>query len=414
LSPVLPVHPFYIYQLAKMKNLLRYFNIAKLISGHVSEPTDPINPDLQEWISTSDQNKETFDNLTTGSKLNQLLDEYEQIDTEKAWNQLYAKLPQTKKRSLWNKGLRLAAMISVPLMIGGAGYYFVSRMNAKKSNLAPVAIKKDYKPGTSKAMLILADGSQVDLTNPGSKQLLDKDGTVIKNQNSGLVYASANGKTISPVYNTLVIPAGGEYKITLSDGTKVWLNAASQLKYPTQFSTNKREVFLEGEAYFEVTHNAKKPFEVHTSGMTTRVFGTEFNVMAYNDESTIQTTLVNGSVEIQNNASPGKNIMLKPGTQASLNKANNSLDSRSVNTYIYTAWKDGVFIFNNENMESIMRKLSRWYNVKIDFDNQNTKDILFYGKVKRYENINTILNMIKKTEEVTYSTENNEIIIRKR
>ena len=397
-----------------MKNLLKYFNIAKLISGHISEPTDPIVPELQEWISTSDQNKKTFDNLSTGSSLNQLLDEYEQIDLEKGWNEIYAKLPQSNKRSLWNKGLRLAAMISVPLMIGGAGYYYLNRMNGGKSNLAPVAIKKDYKPGSSKAMLILADGSQVDLTNPGAKQLLDKDGTVIKNQNAGLVYASANGKTIVPVFNTLIIPAGGEYKITLSDGTRVWLNASSQLKYPTQFTNNKREVFLEGEAYFEVTHNPNKPFEVHTSGITTKVFGTEFNVMAYNDEPNIQTTLVNGSVEIQNNASPGKNIMLKPGYQANMNKANNSLESKTVNTYIYTAWKDGVFFFNNENMESIMRKLSRWYNVKISFDNESTKEILFFGKVKRYENINSILNMIKKTEEVTYSTENNEIIIRKR
>jgi transmembrane sensor len=397
-----------------MKNLLKYFNIAKLISGHVSESTDPINPDLQDWINTSDQNNETFDNLTSGSNLNQLLDEYEQIDAEKAWNQLYAKLPQANKRSLWNKGLRIAAMISVPLMIGGAGYYFVIHLKEGKSNQAPVAVKMDYKPGSSKAMLILADGSKVDLNNPGAKQLLDKDGTVIKNQNAGLVYASTNSKTIAPVFNTLIIPAGGEYKITLSDGTKVWLNASSQLKYPTQFSNNKREVFLEGEAYFEVTHNPKKPFEVHTSGITTKVFGTEFNVMAYNDEPNIQTTLVNGSVEVQNNATSGKSIMLKPGLQANLNKGSNSLDAKAVNTYIYTSWKDGVFFFNNENMESIMRKLSRWYNVKITFDSESTKEILFFGKVKRYENINSILNMIKKTEEVTYSTENNQIIIRKR
>jgi len=399
-----------------MKNIIKYFNIAKLISGHVSEPTDPINPDLQDWISESDQNKETFDNLTTGPSLNELLDEYEQIDLEKGWNQVYAKLTLPNKHSLWNKGLRIAAMISLPLMIGGAGYYFVSRMNSQKLNLAPIAQKRDYKPGTSKALLILADGSQVDLSNPGSKQLLDKDGTVIKNLDKGLIYASGtNGKNAIIAYNTLIVPSGGEYKITLSDGTKVWLNAASQLKYPTQFPNDKREVFLEGEAYFEVTHNPKKPFEVHTTGITTRVFGTEFNIMAYNDEPNIQTTLINGSVEVHNNLSTVKHsILLKPGTQANLNKANNSLDSKAVNTYIYTAWKDGVFIFNNESMESIMRKLSRWYNVKINFDSESTKDIIFFGKVKRYENINTILNLIKKTEEVTYDTENNQILIRKR
>ena len=399
-----------------MKNLLQYFNIAKLISGQISEPTDPVNPELQEWINTNDQNKDTFDNLTTGTGLNQLLDEYDQIDLEKGWNQIYAKLPQPNKRSLWNKGLRIAAMISVPLMIGGAGYYFVNRMNSRKSNLAPIAQKRDYKPGTSKALLILANGSQVDLTNPGAKQLLDKDGTVIKNQDKGLVYTTgANGKATVLAYNTLIVPSGGEYKITLSDGTRVWLNAASQLRYPTQFSNNKREVFLEGEAYFEVTHNPQKPFEVHTSMLTTRVFGTEFNIMAYGDEPNIQTTLIKGSVEVQNSSSAEKkSIMLKPGSQANLNRANSSLDSKVVNTYIYTAWKDGVFIFNNENMESIMRKLSRWYNVKINFDNETTKDIIFYGKVKRYENINTILNLIKKTEEVTYSTENNQILIRKR
>lgn len=400
-----------------MNNLLKYLNIAKLISDHISEPSDPIDENLKEWIDSSAQHKETFETLSPGPKLDQLLNEYEEIDLKKGWKQVYTKIPGQKRSFFSSNFLRVAAMITAPLLIGAAGLYLYNHANTEKEKSAVVAVKQDFKPGYSKAVLILANGSQVDLTHPDSKQLSDADGTIIKNQNNGLNYSSTKNKSdAAPVFNTLIVPVGGEYKITLSDGTKIWLNAASKLKYPTRFTNNTREVFLEGEAYFEVAHNIKKPFEVHTSTIVTKVFGTEFNIMAYNDEPYIQTTLIKGSVEVQNNstASGKKSIMLKPGVQANLNKANNYLDSRTVNTYIYTAWKDGVFIFNNESMESIMRKLSRWYNVKINFDNERTKEILFFGKVKRYENINTILTMIKKTEEVTYSTENNQIIIRRK
>lgn len=402
-----------------MNNLLKYFNIAKLISKHISEPSHPIDESLKDWVDSSAQHKETFDNLTTGPKLNQLLDEYEQIDLKKGWDQVYTKLPQQKNNLFSNRFFKIAAMITTPLLIGVAGLYVYTHINTKEEKTTSIAVKKDFKPGSSKATLIMANGSQVDLTNPDSKQLSDADGTIIKNQNNGLNYASNANKTdkveTAPVFNTLVIPVGGEYKITLSDGTKVWLNAASKLRYPTRFASSKREVFLEGEAYFEVTHNPLRPFEVHTSTITTKVYGTEFNIMAYNDEPNIQTTLIKGIVEVQNAAAVGKrSIMLKPGIQANLNKANNNLSSKAVDTYIYTAWKDGVFVFNNENMESIMRKLGRWYNVKINFDNESTKEKLFFGKVKRYENINKILNMIKRTEEVTYSTENNQITIRRK
>ena len=212
-------------------------------------------------------------------------------------------------------------------------------------------------------------------------------------------------------YNTIIIPRGGEYRLTLADGTRVWLNSETRLRYPVVFTGERRDAYLEGEAYFEVTRTGK-PFEVHCEGMAIRVLGTAFNVMAYRNEPVIQTTLVNGSVRVTSEMQLGQPVVLTPGRQAEMNVRTGNIESREVSVESYVGWKDQLFVFDEENMVSMMRKLARWYDVDITIESPVLREKTFYGVIRKYENISKILDMLKKTQNVDYTIKGRNIVIK--
>lgn len=269
--------------------------------------------------------------------------------------------------------------------------------------------KNDIRPGGNKAYLTLSDGSKIILDNVSNGTLARQGAAQITKLDSGRL--SYNLKAIPNLssniisYNTLTTPRGGQYRIILSDGTAVWLNASTSLRFPIAFAGKERRVEVKGEAYFEVAKNAAMPFIVKAGSSEIKVLGTHFNVMAYADDKLIKTTLLEGRVEVSSDkrtssGKAGSLVVLQPGQQAQLDK-NNEIKVMDADIEEAIAWKNGNFIFNNETLESILAKISRWYDVKIDYQ-IDPENKTFSGKISRSQNISEVLNMFELTETIHF------------
>ncbi|MCZ4695952.1 FecR family protein [Ancylomarina euxinus] len=344
------------------------------------------------------------------------LNRYKAFDVEAARQKIEWKINFRKKnrRIRLMNFVRYAAIISLPIALAGWLIYTSVFVNGPQIAQAPIEIK----PGGSKAMLYLSDGRAVDLERKNENHIKETDGSLILKDSTGLNY------TIQPYEikeakiheNVVVTPAGGEYQLTLSDGTKVWMNALSEIRYPVKFSGNTRKVTVSGEVLFDVAKNKDKPFYVSVGDMDIRVLGTQFNVMAYPDEENIETTLIEGAVRLmgQNLDGSHSSVDLTPGHKADFNRATKSVDVKAVDTDVYTSWRDGKFVFQSEPLDDIMRKMERWYNVKVFFENQDLKDLRFSARLSRYGDIEDILYKMEQTTRVKFIIKDDHVIIRRR
>ncbi|TKG91133.1 DUF4974 domain-containing protein [Puteibacter caeruleilacunae] len=277
-------------------------------------------------------------------------------------------------------------------------------------NKAPEAVADSaLTPGTEKAVLILNNGKEIEL-DKNKKIKIDKKQSAKVIDNT-LKYEDIKTKKIT--YNTLKVNRGETFSLHLSDGTKVYLNSQTLLRYPVQFSEDSRSVeLLEGEAFFEVTKNPSKPFRITSNNQTIEVLGTSFNVSAYSDEDYIQTTLVEGKVKMFNPTSPEKEEILLPNEQITVSKNGGIYLKKTVNTINYTSWKDGVYYFNNASLKDIMKTLSRWYNYEVVFADTTLANVKFGGKFERKENLNNLLDFITTTTDIQFNTENKTIHVK--
>lgn len=268
----------------------------------------------------------------------------------------------------------------------------------------------EISPGYSKATLVLSDGTKVDLDAHKNELISQDDVSTIQNTDSGLVYDVVNNideknEIAELKYNTLFVPNGGVYQIKLPDGTKVWLNSATSLKFPERFVGDKREVTLYGEAYFEVTKD-KKPFIVTTNTASVTVLGTQFNVCSYIEDTYFSSTLVEGSVKLSSTLNDNSEV-LKPFQRAVITKGEDVIDLKPVDVKIYTSWKNGKFVFERESLEHILIKMSRWYDVDIVFENENLKNQTFTGVAYKNKSIENLLNMITQITKANYKITKN-------
>lgn len=293
--------------------------------------------------------------------------------------------------------------------------YLVNQRSAQPLAIVknrPILLKNDALPGGDKAILTLANGSQIVLDSAHTGQLAQQGGTIIgKTANGQLVYdatkSTADSHSATASLNTITTPRGGQYTVVLPDGTKVWLNAASSLRFPASFTGKERSVELSGEGYFEVAKNAAKPFKVKVNKVEVEVLGTHFNIMAYKDEPKIETILLEGAVKIKNGAAEA---LLKPGQEALAGQTDTYLKVQQANIEEAMAWKNGYFLFNAENIQSIMRKISRWYDVDIVYvGNVENKD--FDGSVSRFKNVSEVLKMLELTDAIHFKVEEGRIIV---
>lgn len=271
--------------------------------------------------------------------------------------------------------------------------------------------QNDVNPGGNKAILTLADGSQISLTDAGNGELARQSGIIVtKTADGHIVYEITGGATNQneAVYNTISTPAGGQYQINLPDGSTVWLNAASSLKYPTVFNEAERKVELKGEAYFEVAKNTAKPFIVSTNGagkaQEVTVLGTHFNINSYADEAVTKTTLLEGSIKV---SSLNATKILQPGQQSTLG---NSLLVSNVDAALAVDWKNGYFNFDEESITSIMRKLARWYDIDVVYKGE-VPTITFGAALSRDKKLSEILNLIQNTREIHFKIEGRRVIV---
>jgi transmembrane sensor len=300
----------------------------------------------------------------------------------------------------------LAAVII--LLIAFQGLYTYLKPVNKVSNR--VATTRPFKtiitPGSNKAILTLQDGSKIVLNDAKDGTLAQQgNAKIVKLATGQLVYDKTGAALARVLYNTMTTPRGGQYKLTLPDGTEVWLNAASSITYPTAFVGNERNVSITGEAYFEVAKDKNKPFRVKSGSQMIEVLGTHFNVMAYGDEDAIKTTLFEGSVKITEN---NEIQILKPGEQAVVDK-NGGLKIGVADVDDALAWKNGYFKFSRVNIKYIMRQLARWYDVDIVYEGSTPHDE-FVGKIGRGENIEDVLHILE-LERVHFKIEDKKIIV---
>lgn len=327
-------------------------------------------------------------------------------------------IPADKKipapRRIW-----LAAAVLGAILLAGSSIFLLLRNKGHQpAELAvkEAAGKQDIAPGGDNAVLTLSDGSVITLDSAGAGAISVQGNTTVLKQSGGKLAYHATGaaSTQTIQYNTLTTPRGGKYEVMLPDGTSVLLNAASSLRFPTAFPGRNREVVLSGEAYFEVAKNASQPFRVKLQSQNgtdpervVEVLGTSFNIMAYQDESVIKTTLVTGSVRV---TSEGTAALLSPGQQAVMDKASpEHIQVKKTGIEEAIAWKNNEFYFSNTDIYSIMRQISRWYNVDVRYE--DSLQVFLNGNIQKSVNASQVFKMLELTGEVRFKTAGREVIV---
>ncbi|MFX1704298.1 DUF4974 domain-containing protein [Chitinophaga sp. CC14] len=372
---------------------------------------------LTEWINTSDDNRRLFAELTDQQQLVANLQRFYAYDTDRISRKISEQIPGFDQpvatpvhRVHFIRRWGWAA--AAALLLAGSTYLLV--MN--KKDQSPVISSKvaDITPGSQGAILTLADGRQVVLDSMTSGIVAHQSGTSVVLSNGKLMY-DPSGEAVSDIqYNKMTTPKGRQFQMTLPDGTKVWLNAASSIRYPTVFAGKERKVEVYGEACFEVAKDVNKPFLVNVNNKASiEVLGTLFNVNAYENEKTINTTLLDGSVRV---VSEPASIILKPGQQAQINNIS-GINKPGAKIAIVSnpdiekimAWKNGLFNFEGANLEEVMRQLERWYNIDVVYEN-GIPDIQFMGEMSRQISLTDLLEILRRTE-VDFRVEGRRLIV---
>lgn len=357
---------------------------------------------FSNWYNESAKHRDFFNSVK--NNYNQELND---VDVEKAWLKIQNNLKEpTQKRYYW--GYAAAAVLVGAISIA---YFLKDSFSFTSSEKEPepvIMANTPISPGTDKATLTLSDGSSVVLEKGNAYQ----EGNVSSNGEE-IVYNPSGESTGHIAYNYLTIPRGGQFYVKLSDGTEVWLNSESQLKYPTSFVKGQlRQVELVyGEAYFDVSpskqHGGSK-FKVLNQAQEIEVIGTEFNIKAYKDELDIYTTLVEGKVAV---SADNSSRVLKPNQQSKLNKENHTITVANVDVYNEISWKDGVFSFREKPLKEIMKIISRWYDVDVVFENKELESLKFKGTLDKQQSVEEILSIMKSTTINNYKIENNVILL---
>ena len=357
---------------------------------------------LEQWLLENVELQEEFHQLVECGSVVQAARLFEDIQIRDAWQNVEQKLssrPGWKKRHLsiyWS----VAATVVIMLTAG----WFLFRQSPVRTEPEKVV---QITPGSLKAVWVLDGGEKYELSENLGRDITNSGGATIgKDSLNTMVIQGGN----SGQRSTVRVPEGGEYRVVLSDGTKVWINSGSELTFPMNFEKGERVVELKGEAYFDVAKEAERPFVVCVNGVDVTALGTEFNIAAVQGGDEVLTTLVNGSVRVVNEE--GADCILTPAEQAVCKKGVVGIEVQKVNTNLYTSWKDGYYAFDKQPLGEIMRTLERWYDIHVVFADSVAGKLRFSGRLKRYEDIDNLLTMIKLTNDVDFEIAERVIIVR--
>jgi transmembrane sensor len=356
-----------------------------------------INPEelalLETWYNRYAETRSPFDNVE--AYLNDM------VEMDQAFPFEYK-----RSKGIYKLWPRFAAAVSIVIAIAAGIWFYTS--SQKINRQSDIVSQNDIAPGSNKAILMLNDGQLIPLSNA-------KTGVVVDASKIAYNDGSVVNKSTLPYGGDVVVstPRGGTYQVILSDGTRIWLNAASKIEFPATFSGKQRQVTIAGEAYLEVAKDKAHPFIVKTRGQKIEVLGTHFNINSYADDINVKTTLLEGSVRVSpgTGRSPEETVVLKPNQQSVL--TGNAIQVQNVEPEGVVAWKNGLFMFEKESLSSIMRKISRWYNVNIEYEDESLKYKKFGGTVSRFDRVSKVLRMLELTGEVRFKIEGQKIIVTK-
>lgn len=359
--------------------------------------------ELKQWLSEDPANRSLYEKLKKQNPI-PAFRTYQQIQTTQGL-QKYRKRYRSHSVRLPVRWMSAAA---IGLLLIGVGIHLLVRIPPETVRVVNI------QPGASKAVLIMADGQVKELEETKETETIELTGVTVRNSGDEIRYTPRPGDSLaisqfSREHNILKTPTGGEYKLILSDGTRVWLNSQSILRYPVNFTDKERLVYLEGEAYFDVAYDDKCPFIVNTrTEVNVQVLGTAFNIRAYPDEAQIETVLEQGSVKMWQYSN---SVTLVPGTKGVFNKNNGEFSTQEVNTELYTAWYKGQYVFEEETIENILTRLSRWYDIHVFFADQKARNMVFSGSIRKYGTIHQFLQAVEMTGGIRFQVKGNTIIV---
>ena len=369
--------------------------------------TEEERQELEDWCEEAPRNRKLFEQICQEDLFSKERYVYEKIHDTKAFSVFEKRVRKVSSRSIGN-WWKYAAVLLFPILVVGSWklMHETEQVSIVASSVAPI------QPGCSQAVLVLDDGRKVFLKEEEEGVISEDKEITVTGEKDRLVYTSSEGKNVDEIrFNELEVPRGGEYKVRLADGTLVYLNSATRMKYPVKFDEKERKVYLSGEAYLEVAKEPERPFFVEMEGVEVRVYGTSFNVNTH-QEGNIQTVLVKGSIGVKV-LSSGMESMIRPGQMAEFKQGNTKVDVKDVNVAVYTDWKDGIFRFENQRLEDILTVLSNWYDVDVFYQTASVKELHFSGYMERYKDVSVILEAITLSTGVTFSIQGKTIVVSK-
>lgn len=377
--------------------------IADIIFAYIKGSiTEAQLEELTTWLSASEKHREVFRRLTMAASYRDKETVYRRFDQYYNFDRI-KRVIRSQRRIEWKYVAAAAAVVVLPLLVT----FLVLEQRMEH-------IRPDYPkemillPGKSMATLTLSDGS-IKRLDEENFALVDGSKRIVNNQ-GGLTYNVEDSSSVEKeMYNTIRVPRGAEYNVTLDDGTRVWLNSESYIRFPIAFLGEERRIWVEGEVFVDVVKDARRPFIVNTGKLDIKVLGTKFNVRAYGEEECILTTLVEGSVQVDDPT--GEIAVLSPSEQLMYNKESGTNDVRVVDVELFVSWKDGLYVFESQRLEDIMTLIAKWYDVEVFYQNSGVKEILFSGRLKRYESAETLLKVFERLGGVRFTVQERTVVV---
>ena len=369
-------------------------HIADLIIAELTGKIDDAGRnELENWKHESPEHLRLYNLYQSPDFIARKFEFIKEYSAIEAYQEFAGRVKQAKRQKRTLVLYRYVAAVVLLFVLSGSFYFFHDTKDES------IAFVQKIQPGSCKAILTEPDGTKIDISDTTFLAFVQKSVMSRKNEE----------EVVETLYHTITIPRGGEYDLLLSDGSRLRMNSESEIRVPVTFEKGQREVFMKGEIYFDIVRDSLAPFVVHTHQGDIRVLGTSFNVRDYQDENFLETTLVNGKVAFERG---GNYSYLKPGEQLRLNKEDGKTTVETVDVLLYCSWKDGRFVFEKQRLEVIMNTIARWYNINVFYESSSVKDILFTGNIKRYSDLEQVVNMLKLINKIDIEIKDRNVFVR--
>lgn len=372
-----------------------------IVKAKISNLSNEEQKTIDDWKNSQDERKDLYAKLKSDDFFRNKKEIHDKFDTIKGWGELNKRNEFKSNKNIIHYA-KYAAVIIITISLSIIISQNISRKIATDTAHHIEAV-------SAKAFILLSNGKKINVDSLANSHKIKIGDFSIKKYDRKIVYNQQKNISYKNEYNTIIIPKGGDYQLTLSDGSQIWLNSDTKLRFPITFYENTRKVFLEGEAYFDVAHDENKPFVIITETSEIEVLGTSFNLSSYKEDNKFKISLVNGSVKT---TLPTTEVVMKAGYELSFDKTTKTVTQKQINTDDVVLLKKGIYVFQGKNLLEVSKYIERWYNVKFHFKNKNIETTIFTGFVNKYEPIDSFINRFKEIMEYSIRIEGNNIYVK--